>query len=58
MNAVERRKEYIQAILLLQEIKLVNGAEFLNFTLRRHHKLRQFLLDYQKTAIIDLESNI
>lgn len=48
---------YCQCISLLQDVKLVHGADGLIRTLQRHTRLRQFLIDYQKTAIIDLESN-
>lgn len=49
---------YCHIISLLQDVKLVHGADGLIRTLQRHTKLRQFLIDYQKTAIIDLENSI
>ena len=49
---------YSKAISLLEDVKLVHGGDGLVRTLQRHWKLRQFLIDYQKTAIIDLEHSI
>lgn len=49
---------YCHIISLLQDVKLVHGPDGLQRTLQRHHRLRQFLIDYQKTAIIDLENSI
>lgn len=50
--------KYTKAISLLEDVKLVHGGEGLIRTLQRHTRLRQFLIDYQKTAIIDLEGNL
>lgn len=50
--------KYCHIISLLQDVKLVHGADGLIRTLQRHGKIRQFLIDYQKTAIIDLENSI
>lgn len=49
---------YCHIISLLQDVKLVHGPDGLMRTLQRHTRLRQFLIDYQKTAIIDLEGNL
>lgn len=49
---------YCHIISLLQDVKLVHGPDGLQRTLQRHSRLRQFLIDYQKTAIIDLENSI
>lgn len=49
---------YCHIISLLQDVKLVHGPDGLMRTLQRHTRIRQFLIDYQKTAIIDLENSI
>ena len=54
----EKYMKYCHIISLLQDVKLVHGGEGLIRTLQRHSRLRQFLIDYQKTAIIDLEGNL
>lgn len=42
----------------MRNMKYIHGGEFVNATLIRHTKIRQALVDYEKTAIIDLESEI
>lgn len=49
---------YKSIIELLNEVKLIHSPEGLNQTLRRHPRVKLFLIDYQKRYIIDLESKI
>lgn len=49
---------YKSIIELLNEVKLIHSPEGLNQTLRRHPRVKMFLIDYQKRYIIDLESKI
>lgn len=49
---------YRDIIQLLTDLRIVHGPEFVNGTLLRHQVLRRALLDYEKRAIIDLESSI
>lgn len=49
---------YKSIIDLLQEVKLIHSPEGLNNTLRRHPRIKLFLIEYQKRYIIDLESKI
>lgn len=50
--------QYYKIGRLIRNMKYIHGGEFVNATLIRHSKLRQALVDYEKTAIIDLESEI
>jgi hypothetical protein len=49
---------YHDLISLFIEIKLIRGPLALSDTLRRHKAIALFLDEYQKTCIIDLESNL
>lgn len=49
---------YNSLIQLLEQIKLVHGGQGLQSTLKRHKKIYNFLVTYQKKCIIDIESNI
>lgn len=49
---------YNELIKLLEQVKLVHGGQGLNSTLSRHKILTNFLINYQKKLIIDLEGNI
>ena len=49
---------YDDLITLLNEVKLVHGGQALNSTLLRHKKVYNFLVKYQKNAMIDLEGKI
>lgn len=46
---------YDRIIKLLYEIKLVQGASFLNSTIRRHKKIRDYLHDKQVEKITNIE---
>ena len=50
--------QYQKIARLIRNMKYIHGGDFVNSTLIRHSKLRQALLDYEKTAIIDLEGEI
>lgn len=50
--------QYFRIARLFRNMKYIHGGEFVNATLIRHGKLKQALLDYEKCAIIDLESEI
>ena len=49
---------YDSVIKLLSEIKLAHGADFLNSTLRRHKKIKDFLLQYQKDKLSEFDDKI
>lgn len=51
-------QQYYKIARLIRNMKYIHGGEFVNATLIRHGKLKQALLDYEKCAIIDLESEI
>lgn len=46
---------YFHALQLLSEIKLVQGNDALNSTLRRHKRLKMFLLEKQVEKLEELE---
>lgn len=50
--------QYMKIARRIQMMKYIHGAEWVNSTLRRHKKLLLALQDYEKTYIIDTESNI
>lgn len=50
--------EYLQIGSFFQALKAIHGPEFVNATLRRHKKLALALQDFEKTYIIELESNL
>lgn len=49
---------YNSIIQLLNEVKLVHGGQGLQSTIKRHRTLTNFLCEYQRKYIIDLESKI
>lgn len=49
---------YDKAIALLQQIKLTQGNTALNSTLRRHSKLKKFLLEVQVSRLDSIENAI
>lgn len=49
--------QYVKIVRFLECVKIVHGNEFLISTLRRHKRLYYALQDYEKTHIIDLESD-
>lgn len=55
---VDDKKLYDELMDLLTDYKLVNGPQMLQAVLIRHPKIKQFLTDFQKREIIDLESNL
>lgn len=55
---INDKEIYEQLMNLLTDVKLVHSPEGLASTLRRHPKIKQFLTDYQKREIIDIESNL
>ena len=50
--------EYLQIGSFFQALKAIHGPEFINATLRRHKKLALALQDFEKSYIIELESNL
>lgn len=50
--------EYMKIARRIQMMKYIHGAEWVNATLRRHKDLLFALQDYEKTFIIDAESNL
>lgn len=50
--------EYMKIARRIQMMKYIHGAEWVNATLRRHKDLFLALQEYEKTYIIDLESNL
>lgn len=50
--------QYHRLARFFKNMKAIHGPDFVNATLSRHVKLRQALLDYEKTYIIDLEGEI
>lgn len=49
---------YMRLIEVLSAVKLVGGNVFLNKTIHNHPKVKDFMLDYLKRDIIDLEREI
>lgn len=49
---------YMRLIEVLSAVKLVGGNMFLNKTIHNHPKIKQFMLDYLKSDILDLEREI
>lgn len=49
---------YNQSIMLLQQIKLVQGNTALNSTLRRHSRLKKYLLQKQIDYLQTLEDDL
>ena len=49
---------YFNALQLLSEIKLVQGNDALNSTLRRHKRLKMFLLEKQVEKLEELEESL
>ena len=50
--------QYARIARFFSNMKAIHGPDFVNSTLIRHSKLKQALLDYEKTFIIDTESEI
>lgn len=50
--------QYHRLARFFKNMKAIHGPDFVNATLSRHSKLKQALLDYEKTYIIDLEGEI
>lgn len=51
-------KQYMKAIHFLHQFKIHNGNIALNKTLHNHSQLNQALLEYEKSHILELESEI
>lgn len=49
---------YFRLIEILQGIKLVGGNIFLNKTIHNHPKVKEFLLNYLKDDLMELEREI
>lgn len=49
---------YMRLIEILSAVKLVGGNVFLNKTIHNHPKIKQFMLDYLKDDILELEREI
>lgn len=49
---------YMRLIEVLSAVKLVGGNVFLNKTIHNHPKVKEFMLDYLKSDILDLEREI
>lgn len=49
---------YMRLIEVLSAVKLVGGNVFLNKTIHNHPKVKEFMLDYLKRDILDLEREI
>lgn len=54
----DEKKIYYRLIEVLSGIKLVGGNIFLNKTIHNHPKVKEFLLNYLKDDLLDLESEI
>lgn len=57
-SELDRLYVYRSLCSLLADIKVSQGPLAVSATLRRHRILSDFLLDYQKCAILDLESKV
>lgn len=55
---IKEKSIYMRTIEVLYGIKIVGGNMFLNSTLRNHPSVRDFMLNYLKNDIIDLEREI
>lgn len=55
---IDDKTLYEELMDLLTDYKLVNGPQMLQATLIRHPKIKQFLTDFQKREMLDLESNL
>lgn len=53
-----QKKIYFKLIEVLSGIKLVGGNIFLNKTIHNHPKVKEFLLNYLKDDLLDLEREI
>lgn len=49
---------YMRLIEVLSAVKLVGGNVFLNKTIHNHPKVKEFMLEYLKRDILDLEREI
>lgn len=49
---------YMRLIEILSAVKLVGGNVFLNKTIHNHPKIKNFMLDYLKDDILELEREI
>ena len=54
-NGLTESLVYDSVISLLEEVRLVQGNTALNSTLRRHPKIRDFLIEKQRRALNRLE---
>lgn len=54
----DKKKIYFRLIEVLSGIKLVGGNIFLNKTIHNHPKVKEFLLNYLKDDLLDLEREI
>lgn len=50
--------QYTKLTRFLYRLKIVHGNDFLNATLRKHHKIAKALIDYEKQHIIDIEREL
>lgn len=50
--------EYTKIARFFEKLKIIHGPEFVNATLNRHRLIQKALLDYEKSAITELESNL
>lgn len=57
-NLVQYKSIYIRLMDVLYGVKLVGGNIFLNKTIANHPKVKDFLLDYLKSDLIDIEREI
>lgn len=57
-NFIHEKSIYMRTIDVLYGIKIVGGNMCLNSTLRNHPKVKEFMLNYLKNDIIDLEREI
>lgn len=56
--SIRVKSVYMRLIEVLSAVKLVGGNMFLNKTIHNHPKIKQFMLDYLKSDILDLEREI
>lgn len=57
-NSFVEQQRYFEIGLFVQQMKYIHGNDFVNSTLRRHSKILNFLTDYEKKHILDLEREI
>lgn len=50
--------QYSKIAKFFEKLKVIHGPEFVNATLNRHKDLYRALLEYEKYAIQELESNL